>query len=320
MTRVLVTGASGQDGTLLVGQLLAQGAELHGLSLSGERSGQWAEPAYASAQLHEGDVADAEQMRQLIIDIEPDEVYNLAGQTSVAASWAAPLETVQATGLGALAVFEAAQQLQSRRGAPVRVLQASSAEIFGAAEQVPQDESTPVAPVSPYGAAKALAHQMARIYRSRGLFVATCILYNHESPLRPESFVTRKITAGAARIARRGAEPLRLGNLDVERDWGWAPDYVDAMVRACRHTAPDDFVIATGVTHTVRDFVRLAFARAGITDWQAYVQIDPNFVRPVEVGVQVGNAAKAGRLLNWRPTVAFEEVVGAMVEADLALL
>ena len=320
MTRVLVTGATGQDGTLLVRRLVAEGAEVHGITLSGGRQGVWAEPELAEVRLHVGDLADQDRVREIVEVVSPDEIFNLAGQTSVAASWEDPVGTIQATGLGAVVIFAAALALQKSRGTPVRVLQASSAEIFGSATDVPQNEATAVAPVSPYGAAKALAHQMAWIYRSRGLFVGTCILYNHESPLRPDTFVTRKITAGAARIALRGGEPLRLGNLDAVRDWGWAEDYVDAMVRVCRHTDADDFVVATGTTHTVGDFVQAAFARAGIEDWQDRIVIDPAFVRPVDANVQVGDATKAARELGWRPTVAFDEVVGRMVDHDLELL
>ncbi len=319
MTRVLVTGATGQDGTLLVRRLVAEGAEVHGATLSGERHGVWAEPELADVHLHVADFADADRVREVVAEVSPDEIFNLAGQTSVAASWADPVGTIRATGLGAVVVFDAALGVQESRGAPVRVLQASSAEIFGSARDVPQTERTPLAPVSPYGAAKALAHEMAGIYRSRGLFVATCILYNHESPLRPDTFVTRKITAAAARIAVHGGETLRLGNLDAVRDWGWAEDYVDAMVRVLRHSEAEDFVVATGSTHTVGDFVQAAFARAGIEDWESQVEIDPAFVRPVDANVQVGDASKAARELGWRPTVAFADVVGRMVDHDLEL-
>lgn len=316
---MLVTGATGQDGTLLCRRLAAEGAEVHGLSLTGDRPGDWAGTDLADVRLHVADLGDADRVREVVVEVAPDEIYNLAGQTSVAASWADPVGTVRATGLGAVVVFAAALAVQEVRGAPVRVLQASSAEIFGSASDTPQTEETPLAPVSPYGAAKALAHEMARIYRSRGLTVTTCILYNHESPLRPATFVTRKITSGAARIAVRGGEPLRLGNLDAQRDWGWADDYVDAMVRACRHDPADDFVVATGRTHTVAEFVAAAFARAGVDNWERHVEVDPEFVRPVDATVQVGDAAKAARVLGWRPTVPFEEVVGRMVDHDLAL-
>jgi GDPmannose 4,6-dehydratase len=316
---VLVTGATGQDGTLLCKRLIVEGAEVHGLSLTGERHQAWAQSDLREVRLHVADLADADRVRAVVEEVAPDEIFNLAGQTSVAASWADPVGTVHATGLGAVVLFDAALGVQESRGVPVRVLQASSAEIFGSASDTPQTERTAIAPISPYGAAKALAHHMARTYRSRGLPVATCILYNHESPLRPETFVTRKITSGVARIAVHGGEPLRLGNLDATRDWGWAEDYVDAMVRACRHDEADDFVVATGRSHTVADFVQAAFASAGIQDWQDHVEVDRAFVRPADTTIQVGDAAKAARILGWRPTVAFDEVVGRMVDHDLAL-
>jgi GDPmannose 4,6-dehydratase len=319
LTRVLVTGATGQDGTLLVRRLLADSHDVHGLTLSRPPSVDAWGPRAGRVTLHEGDLADAARVRQVVMDVAPEEIYNLAGQTSVAASWQEPVQTIAATGLGAAAVFDAALSLQDRTGTPVRVFQASSAEIFGAADETPQTEETPVRPASPYGAAKALAHHMARISRSRGLRVATGILYNHESPLRPTSFVTRKITSAAARLAVEGGEPLQLGNLDASRDWGWADDYVDAMVRACRHDVADDFVIATGQAHTVADFVRVAFARAGITRWRDHVEVNARFVRPTEASVQVGDSSKAARELGWTPSVPFEEVVGRMVDHDLAL-
>jgi len=319
LTRVLVTGVTGQDGTLLARRLRAAGDEVHGVSLTGGAPPTWTDADTAGVTVHIGDVADGARVAEVIAQVEPDEIYHLAGQTSVAASWDDPVGTLRSTGLGAVFVFEAAHRLQDRTGRPVRVVQASSAEMFGQAEQTPQDEDTPIRPASPYGVAKAMAHQMAGIYRSRGLFVATCILYNHESPLRPPTFVTRKITAAAARIAVDGGGTLAMGNLDASRDWGWAPDYVDAMVRAARHDAPEDFIVATGRTHTVEDFVRIAFASAGINDWRPHIKVDPRFVRPVDAAVQIGNAGKAEAVLGWRAATTFEEIVRRMVEHDLEL-
>jgi GDPmannose 4,6-dehydratase len=318
LTRVLITGVTGQDGSLLATALRGEGHEIHGLCQTGLAIPAPIRELLDGVTLHDGDLADAAGIGELVDAVAPDEVYHLAGQSSVALSWEDPIGTLVSTGLGAGIVFEAAYRLQERRGTPVRVLQASSAEIFGRAEQTPQDEDTPVRPVSPYGVAKATAHQLASVYRQRGLFVACTILYNHESTLRPPSFVTRKITMGAARISVEGGE-LTLGNLDAGRDWGWAPDYVRAMVLALRHTEPDDFVVATGEVHTVEDFVRVAFARAGIANWQAHVRTDPAFVRPVDAAVQVGDASKARRVLGWAPSVGFDDLVGRMVEHDLAL-
>ena len=320
MTRVLVTGITGQDGTLLSRRLLAEGHEVHGLALSGDRLAEWAVDGLEAVTVHVGDLADAARVDEVVMGVRPTEIYNLGGQSSVAASWDDPVGTARATGLGAAAVFEAAYRVQESSGTPVRVVQASSAEIFGKAEQTPQVESTPIRPVSPYGAAKALGHHLAGVYRDRGLFVAACILYNHESTLRPTAFVTRKITAGAAAIAAGHQDRLTLGNLDAARDWGWAPDYVDAMLRACRHDVAGDFVIATGRTHTVGDFARTALEHAGVEDWRGHVEVDPRFVRPTEAGVQVGDASKAAVLLGWRPTVGFEELVGRMVDHDVSLL
>jgi GDPmannose 4,6-dehydratase len=266
---------------------------------------------------HEGDLADTDAIRALVARVGPREIYNLGGVSSVATSWREPLLTAQVTGLGALGLMEAAHGLQEASGQPVRVLQASSAEIFGSPATSPQDESTPVRPTSPYGAAKAFAHHMAGVYRARGLPVSTCILYNHESPRRPETFVTRKISRGAAAIALGRSDELALGNLDAVRDWGWAPDYVDAMVRAVRAPVPDDYVVATGVPHSVRDFVAAAFAAAGVEDWERYVRIDPAFVRPDDPAVLCGDATRARERLGWSPTTTFDEVVEAMVRADL---
>jgi GDPmannose 4,6-dehydratase len=269
---------------------------------------------------HLGDLGHPEGVAQIVRSVRPDEIYNLGGISSVAFSWEQPVLTGLVSGLGAVGVFEAARRLQDETGQLVRVVQASSAEIFGSPERTPQDEQTSIRPVSPYGAAKAYAHTSAAVYRSRGVHVATCVLYNHESPRRPETFVTRKITAAAARIARDGGGMLAMGNLDPRRDWGWAPDYVDGLVRALRHDEPDDFVIATGVTHAVEDFVRAAFARVGIEDWRAHVELDPRFVRPAEAAVQVGDPGKAQRILGWSTSVDFGELVGRMVDHDLSLL
>jgi GDPmannose 4,6-dehydratase len=222
------------------------------------------------------------------------------------------------TGLGAVGVMQGCLSLQEKLGRPVRLVQASSAEIFGEPAEVPQRETTLVRPSSPYGAAKAYAHQMAAVFRSRGLLVSTVILYNHESPRRPETFVTRKITAAAARIARGEQDRLSLGNLEAKRDWGWAPDYVAAATLALRHAVSDDYVIATGVSHTVAEFVAAAFSAAGIADWRSLVDLDPAFARTGDPAEQRGDATKAREVLGWQPSMAFEDIVAAMVQADLS--
>ncbi|WP_426592764.1 GDP-mannose 4,6-dehydratase [Cellulomonas sp. McL0617] len=320
MTTAFVTGISGQDGTILAAALAADGIEVHGLVRSADEEAQQRTVLPAGVVLHLGELTDRARVGELVDSVRPDEIYNLAGISSVAYSWEHPTVTGEVSGLAAVGVFEAAWSLQERTGRAVRVLQASSAEIFGRPDRTPQDEGTTVRPISPYGAAKAYAHQMAGIFRGRGLHVATTILYNHESPLRPTTFVTRKITAAAARIAHEGGGTLSLGSTAVRRDWGWAPDYVDAMTRALRHTTADDFVVATGVTHTVAEFVETAMRHAGVADWEAHVETDEGLVRPADAAEQIGDATKAHEVLGWRPTVTFDELVGRMVDHDLAIV
>ena len=313
MTRAFVTGISGQDGGYLAERLLADGVEVHALAHADEPS-----PDCPGVQLHTGDLTRADDVRALLVDLAPDEVYNLAALSSVARSWAEPELTARVNGVAAAALMESALQVQEKTGRPGRQVQASSAEIFGAPAVSPQDESTPIRPVNPYGAAKAYAHLMVDVYRRRDLHAVSAILYNHESPRRPTQFVTRKITSTVAAIAQGRADRLVLGNLDARRDWGWAPDYVDAMVRAARSDQPRDYVVATGVGHSVQDFVAAAFRRAGIDDWSDLVTVDPEFVRPADPTDLTGDATRARELLGWSPTVGFEELVGRMVDADLA--
>lgn len=319
VTTVFITGINGQDGTLLARRLLAEGVRVHGLVRPHDHDDALA-GLPAEVTLHIGDLSDPQGVERVLAQVEPDCIYNLGGISSVGFSWDEPVLTGAVTGLGAVAVMEAAQRLQDRRGTPVRVLQASSSEIFGTPDRTPQDESTRIRPISPYGAAKAYAHEMARVFRSRGLHVTTCILYNHESTLRPPTFVTRKITQAVAGIALDGHGTLTIGDVSVRRDWGWAPDFVDALVRALAHDEPDDFVVATGETHSVEDFVEAAFAAAGVEDWHSYVEIDPALVRPADAAEMVGDASKAHRLLGWAPTVTFDGLVARMVEHDLGLL
>lgn len=312
-----VTGATGQDGSYLCERLLAEGAEVHALDHQASNPGTPVGAWQSRIHWHEGDLGRAGDLRDLLLDVSPTEVYNLGGISSVAYSWDEPIETAQVTGLGAASLFDAAWRLQESTGSAVRVIQASSAEIFGSPDVSPQSEDTPVRPVSPYGAAKAFAHHLAGTYRARGLGVSALILYNHESPRRPTSFVTRKITRGAAAISLGRQSELALGNLDSVRDWGWAPDFVDAMVRANRFPAADDYVIATGQAHSVRDFVIAAFAAAGVDDWQSRVRIDPAFFRPSDPAALVGDPSKARSVLGWRTTTRFEAMIAAMVEQDI---
>ena len=312
MSRALITGAGGQDGHYLVEQLVLDGTEVHVLLHPSETA-----PENPAATTHPGDVSDVEATRRLVLDLAPDEIYNLAAISSVAQSWDEPDEVFRVNGEAAVELMESAHLLK-QRGSEVRFLQASSAEIFGQPEESPQTEQTPVRPVNPYGAAKAFAHTGVEVYRGRGLHTSAAILYNHESPRRPARFVTRKITSTVAAIAAGRADELALGNLEARRDWGWAPDYVDAMVRAVRAPAPGDYVVATGRSHSVREFAAAAFAAAGIEDWTDLVRVDPAFERPRDPAELVGDASRARAVLGWAPTKSFEEIVAAMVSHDLA--
>jgi GDPmannose 4,6-dehydratase len=316
-TRAFVTGIGGQDGSYLAERLIAEGYDVHALVFTSDGHPQHCPDAVV---LHQGDLSDVAGVRSLVLELDPHEVYNLAAISSVAQSWEQPDLTAQVNGLGAAGLLESAHAAQEQHGHRVAFVQASSAEMFGEPGTSPQDETTPLAPVSPYGAAKAYAHLAVGVYRRRGLHATGAILYNHESPRRPDRFVTRKITATAAAIARGRADRLVLGNLDARRDWGWAPDYVDAMIRAARAAEPADYVVATGVGHTVREFVAAAFTRAGVPDWERYVESDPALFRPADAADLTGDPSRARRELGWSPTVTFEELVGRMVDHDLALL
>ena len=313
MPGAFITGVTGQDGSYLAERLLADGVEVHGLvHVAGGEP-----PPPPGVHAHPGDLADPEGVRRLVREIEPDTIYNLAGISSVGYSWEQPGLTARLSGVAAVELMDAALATQDRLGREVRFVQAASAEIFGEADVSPQDESTPVRPVSPYGVAKAMAHLGVHAYRRRGLHAVSCILYNHESPRRPTTFVTRKITRSVAQIEHGLLDRLELGNLDARRDWGWAPDYVDAMVRAACHEVAQDYVVATGVAHSVRDFVAAAFARIGVTDYSDLVRVDPDLVRPTDPSDQRGDAGLARRTLGWSSSVPFEDLVGRMVDADL---
>jgi GDPmannose 4,6-dehydratase len=316
--RVLVTGANGQDGAYLIERVLAGGSEVHGMCHSQDGADRL-RVLFPGVTAHVADLADTAGIRELVELVEPTRIFNLAGNTSVARSWEFPAETADVLGIGPIRLLEAAWNHFQRTGQQVRMLQASSAEIFGDATEVPQTESTPRRPVTPYGAAKGFAHEMVGVYRARGLHVSTAVLYNHESPRRPEAFVARKIAIAVARIARGLEETLTLGNIDVSRDWGYAPDYVDAMIRITSQPDPDDFIVATGVSHTVRDFVATAFDVAGVLDWQDRVVIDPALYRPADPQRLVGDPAKL-RALGWQPSVSFADLVRIMVAAELEKL
>jgi GDPmannose 4,6-dehydratase len=314
VTVSFVTGIGGQDGSYLAEQLIAEGADVHALAHVDDGVGPFCP---AGVQVHTGDLTDVDSIRRLLLDLAPDEIYNLAAISSVAQSWESPDLSALVNGTAAVALLESARQVQEQVGRTVRFVQASSAEIFGEPDRTPQDEETRIHPLNPYGAAKAYAHLMVDVYRSRDLRASSVILYNHESPRRPRRFVTRKITSTVAAIARGDADSLTLGNMEARRDWGWAPDYTDAMVRAARSERARDYVIATGQSHSVRDFVDAAFARVGISDWEPFVRTDSDLVRPADATELVGDASRARAELGWAPTVTFDELVGRMVDADL---
>jgi len=319
----LITGITGQDGSYLTEFLLSHDYEVHGLvrrssTSGGERLRTLAGDS-ARLHLHLGDLGDASSLERVVREVEPDEVYNLGAQSHVHASFDVPAYTADCVALGTVRLLEAVRALRDRTGRPVRFYQASSSEMFGAAAESPQDETTPFRPRSPYGAAKAHAHWAAVNYREAyGLHTSCGILFNHESPRRGEGFVTRKVTRAVGRIRHGLQDELRLGNLDARRDWGFAGDYVEAMWRMLRHDTPGDWVVATGRAHSVRELVEVAFAAAGL-DWREHVRMDPACLRPTDVEHLVGNAAKARRELDWRPRVSFADMIARMVAADSEL-
>jgi len=319
--RALITGISGQDGSYLAELLLAKGYEVHGIirrhSVASEQDSRIAHlHGDARLQLHYGDLSDGGALARLLHEVEPDEVYNLAAQSHVRVSFDQPIYSVDVDGLGVLRLLEAVRGLPEKRRP--RVYQASSSEMFGSAP-APQSEATPFHPRSPYACAKVYAFHQAVNYREAyGLFAVNGILFNHESPRRGETFVTRKITRAATRIKLGLQDKLHLGNLDARRDWGFAGDYVDAMWRMLQVEKPGDFVIATGESHSVREFLVAVFARLDLT-WQDHVEFDPRFLRPSEVDELRGDAANARAALGWEPRISFDNLVGMMVEHDLRL-
>jgi GDPmannose 4,6-dehydratase len=318
MKRALITGVTGQDGSYLAELLLEKGYEVHGIvRRASTETFERIEHLAGKIQLHQADLLDQLSIIDVIKVTNPDEVYNLAAQSFVPTSWKQPVLTGEFTAIGVTRVLEAIRLLGPER---IRFYQASSSEMFGKVQEVPQRETTPFYPRSPYGVAKVYGHWITVNYReSYNMFCCSGILFNHESERRGREFVTRKVTDGVARIKLGMANELRLGNLDAKRDWGFAGDYVRAMWLMLQQDRPDDFVVATGETHTVKRLVELAFAAAGL-DWQKYVKIDPALVRPAEVDLLIGDPSKAKKVLGWKPEVSFEQLVERMVRADLARL
>jgi GDPmannose 4,6-dehydratase len=310
----LITGITGQDGSYLAEFLLEKGYRVVGM-VRRSSGDQFERIAHLQdrIELREGDLLDQLSLITLLHDVEPSEIYNLAAQSFVPTSWAQPILTSEATALGVTRMLEAIRVVNRS----IRFYQASSSEMFGKVRESPQNEATPFYPRSPYGVAKVYGHYITVNYReSYGIFAVSGILFNHESPRRGKQFVTRKVTNGAARVKLGLQRELRLGNLDAKRDWGFAGDYVEAMWMMLQQSAPDDFVIATGETHSVRELCEIAFARAGL-NWRDHVVVDAAHVRPAEVDLLIGDAGKARRRLGWAPKVSFKELVEMMVDADL---
>jgi GDPmannose 4,6-dehydratase len=313
--KVLITGITGQDGSYLAEFLLNKGYEVHGMvRRSSTESSERIERLHGRITLHQADLLDQLSIVTIMQEIRPSEVYNFAAQSFVPTSWSQPLLTGEFTALGVTRMLEAVRLVDPS----IRFYQASSSEMFGAIAQEPQNEQTPFWPRSPYGVAKVYGHWIAVNYReSYGIFACSGILFNHESPLRGKEFVSRKITDAAARIKLGLQDKLVLGNLDAMRDWGFAGDYVEAAWMMLQQDKPDDYVVATGVKHSVRDLVEVAFSHVGL-DWRKHVATDPKLFRPAEINTLCGDAGKAKRVLGWTPKVSFTELIRMMVDADLA--
>jgi len=321
MKKALITGITGQDGSYLAEFLLSKGYDVYGIirrssSFNTERIDPiYQDPHVPNANLHlvYGDLNDASSLNKILRTIRPDEIYNLGAQSHVRVSFDIPEYTAEVTGVGTVRLLEAIRE----SGLNPKFYQASSSEMFGKVQEIPQRETTPFYPRSPYAAAKIYAHWITVNYREAyNLFTCNGILFNHESPRRGETFVSRKITKAAARVKLGVQSELYLGNLDAKRDWGFAGDYVQAMWLMLQQETPDDYVIATGETHSVRDLLDLAFGRLDL-DWQQYVKIDPRYYRPTEVDLLIGDAGKARKKLGWEPKVSFKELVTIMADADL---
>ena len=315
--RALLTGVTGQDGSYLAELLLEKGYEVYGTVRNIARANRESVSASGGRVNYiEADLTDQTSLDRAMEQVKPDEVYNLAGQTFVPVSWIQPLLTMEVTGMGALRMLEAI-----RRHAPgARFLQVSSSEIFGKSEGTQQSEGTRLRPRNPYGAAKMFAHHITINYReSYGMFACSCIAFNHESPRRAPEFVTRKVSRQVARIKLGLADKVKMGNIEGRRDWGFAGDYVHAMWLMLQQPTPQDFVIATGVTHSVKELLKIAFSHVGL-DWQKHVEIDSALLRPAEDDPLTGDTSKANKILGWKPTMSFDDLVRMMVDSDLSLL
>jgi GDPmannose 4,6-dehydratase len=324
MKKALITGITGQDGSYLADLLIAKGYEVHGIirrasTFNTARIDHLYQDPHVNGVrlfLHYGDLADSVNLTKMLYELQPDEVYNLGAQSHVRVSFDIPEYTADVTGVGTIRILEAIRE----SGVKPRFYQASSSEMFGKVQEIPQKETTPFWPRSPYGCAKMFGHWATVNYReSYNLFACSGILFNHESPRRGETFVTRKISRAVAAIKLGLQKDLYLGNMDAKRDWGYAPEYVEGMWRMLQADQPDDFVLATNETHTVKEFVEVAFGHVGL-DWQKFVKYDARYERPAEVDLLIGDPAKAKKQLGWEPKVRFKELVQIMVDADVEML
>ena len=319
MPRALITGITGQDGLYLAELLLSKGYDVYGL-IRGQNNPRWqlVEETVPGVTLVTGDLMDFSSLMRALEIAQPDEVYNLGAISFVAYSWDNAFLTADVTGKGVLSMLEAVRLYAGDKPGSVRYYQASSSEMFGKVQEVPQRETTLLWPRSPYGGSKVFGHYMTINYReSYGMHASSGILFNHESPRRGTEFVTRKVTQSVARISLGLQDGITMGNLDAKRDWGFAGDYVDAMWRMLQQDDADDYVIATGETHSIRDLLDVAFAEVGIDDWTSYVSQDARFMRPAEVDLLVGDPSKAKEKLGWEPQVSFKELITMMVRSDL---
>jgi GDPmannose 4,6-dehydratase len=318
--RALITGITGQDGPYLAELLLGKGYEVHAV-IRGQNNPKrdLVERILPDVTLHNGDLTDLSSLMRALRDSSPEEVYNLGAVSFVAYSWENAFVTSDVTGMGVLNILEAVRLYAGDDAGSVRFYQASSSEMFGKVQAVPQNEQTLLWPRSPYGVAKVYGHYMTINYReSYGMHASSGILFNHESPRRGPEFVTRKVSQAVARIKLGLQDDIVMGNLDAQRDWGFAGDYVEAMWLMLQQPAGDDYVIATGETHSIRDLLEVAFRHVGIEDWSGYVRQDPRFMRPAEVDLLIGDASKARERLGWKPKVEFEQLVRMMVDSDLS--
>ncbi|CAN1213355.1 GDP-mannose 4,6-dehydratase [Tumidithrix helvetica PCC 7403] len=326
--RALLTGITGQDGSYISELLLSKGYQVHGIvrrasTINTDRIDHiYQDPHLPETKLflHYGDLTDGTTLRRILEAVQPHEIYNLGAQSHVRVSFDSPQYTVDTVGMGTLRLLETIREYQQRTGNEVRFYQAGSSEMYGLVQAVPQNEQTPFYPRSPYACAKVYAHWQTINYReSYNLFACNGILFNHESPRRGETFVTRKITRAIACIVAGKQKKLFMGNLDAKRDWGYAKDYVEAMWLMLQQPEPDDYVVATGETHSVREFLELAFAHVNL-NWEDYVEIDPRYFRPAEVELLLGDPTKARQKLGWEPKVTFKDLVRLMVDADMQAL